>query len=140
MKKNIHPNYKDIKVTCSCGNVFITRSTLANEELHLDICAKCHPFYTGQQKMIDTAGRVERFNQRYQPKAAVPKPKEVVEVKAEEKPIEKPVKKKAAAHKEESVSTKETAPEEEKKETASKKEEPAKKKASAPKKKAVKAE
>ncbi|AAO90434.1 50S ribosomal protein L31 [Coxiella burnetii] len=64
MKENIHPPYKQIKVTCSCGNTFMTGSTL-DRELHLEICSACHPFYTGQQKMVDTAGRVERFRKKY---------------------------------------------------------------------------
>jgi len=64
MKKEIHPDYNEIKVVCSCGHSFSTRSTLG-QELRLDICAKCHPFYTGQQKTIDTAGRVARFQQKY---------------------------------------------------------------------------
>ena len=64
MKENIHPPYKQIKVTCSCGNTFVTGSTL-DRELHLEICSACHPFYTGQQKMVDTAGRVERFRKKY---------------------------------------------------------------------------
>ena len=65
MQQGIHPSYNDIKVICSCGNAFSTRSTLRQDELHLDVCAKCHPFYTGQQKVIDTAGRVDLFQQRY---------------------------------------------------------------------------
>lgn len=65
MQDNIHPNYHDIAVACSCGNKFTTRSTYAKDSLHIEICAKCHPFYTGQQKMIDTAGRVDRFRQKY---------------------------------------------------------------------------
>ena len=64
MKADIHPKYEDISVTCSCGHSFTTRSTVC-KDLHLDICSKCHPFYTGKQKMIDTAGRVERFRQKY---------------------------------------------------------------------------
>lgn len=68
MQKEIHPQYKQTKVNCSCGNQFVTGST-ANGDLHLDICNKCHPFYTGQQKMIDTAGRVEKFRQKYAKKA-----------------------------------------------------------------------
>ena len=64
MQKNIHPAYNEIKVICSCGNSFSTRSTAA-KELHLEICSKCHPFYTGQQKIVDTAGRVERFKKKY---------------------------------------------------------------------------
>lgn len=65
MQKDIHPNYKDIKVTCSCGNTFTTRSTLGRDHLHLEICSQCHPFYTGQLKIVDTAGRVERFHRKY---------------------------------------------------------------------------
>ena len=64
MQKDIHPAYQEIKVVCSCGNAFTTRSTL-DHELHLEICSKCHPFYTGQQKIVDTAGRVERFRKKY---------------------------------------------------------------------------
>ena len=64
MQKDIHPQYKEIKVTCSCGNTFVTKSTL-NKDLRLDICSACHPFYTGQQKLVDTAGRIDRFKQKY---------------------------------------------------------------------------
>ena len=64
MKQGIHPEYNEIKVTCSCGNTFTTRSTSA-KNLHLEVCAKCHPFYTGKQKILDTAGRVDRFQQKY---------------------------------------------------------------------------
>lgn len=65
MKKDIHPKYKEIEVTCSCGNKFITKSTSSKEKLQLDICSECHPFYTGKQKIVDTAGRVDRFKQKY---------------------------------------------------------------------------
>jgi large subunit ribosomal protein L31 len=64
MKANIHPKYEEITATCSCGHSFKTRST-ACQDLQLDICSHCHPFYTGQQKMVDTAGRVERFRKKY---------------------------------------------------------------------------
>jgi large subunit ribosomal protein L31 len=64
MKAEIHPNYQEIKVTCSCGNEFQTRSTLA-DELHIEVCSSCHPFYTGKQKIIDTAGRVDKFRRKY---------------------------------------------------------------------------
>ena len=64
MKADIHPEYNEIEVTCSCGNSFKTRST-SDHNLNLDICSVCHPFFTGKQKLIDTAGRVERFRQRY---------------------------------------------------------------------------
>jgi len=69
MKQEIHPKYQAVKVTCSCGNNFSTNSTLANNELHIEICSKCHPFYTGKQKLVDTAGRVDRFKQKYGKKA-----------------------------------------------------------------------
>lgn len=67
MKASIHPEYKEIKVVCSCGNTFTTRSTLGAQKdaLHLEICSACHPFYTGQQKIVDTGGRVDKFKQRY---------------------------------------------------------------------------
>ncbi len=64
MKPNIHPAYNEIQVTCSCGNAFATKSTM-KKALHVEVCAACHPFYTGKQKIIDTAGRVEKFNQKY---------------------------------------------------------------------------
>lgn len=64
MKKDIHPEYKEISVNCSCGNSFKTRSTLG-QDLHLEVCSACHPFYTGQQKIMDTAGRVDKFRRRY---------------------------------------------------------------------------
>jgi large subunit ribosomal protein L31 len=64
MKADIHPNYADITVTCSCGHVFETRSTLG-KALHVEVCSACHPFYTGKQKIVDTAGRVEKFRQKY---------------------------------------------------------------------------
>lgn len=65
MKADIHPNYTDVNVTCSCGNSFTTRSALGENELHLDVCSSCHPFYTGKQKMVDTAGRIDKFNRKY---------------------------------------------------------------------------
>jgi len=64
MKPDIHPEYGEVTVTCSCGNTFKTRSTLMGE-LHLDVCSQCHPFYTGTQKIMDTAGRVDKFRRRY---------------------------------------------------------------------------
>jgi len=69
MQHDIHPKYEEVKVVCSCGNTFTTRST-AGRELHLDICSNCHPFFTGQQKMVDTAGRIERFRTKYSKKKA----------------------------------------------------------------------
>ena len=64
MKPSVHPDYKEINVACSCGNVFKTRSTLGHD-LQVEVCSSCHPFYTGKQKIVDTAGRVERFKQKY---------------------------------------------------------------------------
>ena len=69
MKQGIHPEYNEIKVQCACGNVFTTRST-RKDELHVEICSECHPFFTGKQKLVDTAGRVDRFNKRYGKKQA----------------------------------------------------------------------
>ena len=66
MKPTIHPQYEQSHVTCACGETFITRSTL--KELRVEICSKCHPFFTGKQKLIDTAGRVERFERKYRRK------------------------------------------------------------------------
>jgi len=70
MKPEIHPKYNEIKVSCACGHSFMTRSTMG-EELHIEICSECHPFFTGKQKLVDTAGRVDRFNKRYARGAAV---------------------------------------------------------------------
>ena len=64
VKKDIHPAYNEITVTCSCGNIFQTQSTL-KEDLSIEVCSACHPFYTGQQKIVDTAGRVDKFRRRY---------------------------------------------------------------------------
>jgi large subunit ribosomal protein L31 len=64
MKDAIHPNYKIITVTCSCGNTFETRSTLG-QDLQIEVCSSCHPFYTGKQKIVDTGGRVDRFRKKY---------------------------------------------------------------------------
>jgi large subunit ribosomal protein L31 len=63
MKQEIHPEYVTATVRCSCGNTFQTRST--KPEIHLELCSNCHPFYTGKQKLVDTDGRVERFQRRY---------------------------------------------------------------------------
>jgi large subunit ribosomal protein L31 len=64
MKPDIHPDYKSMTVTCSCGNTFETRSTLG-KELHVEVCSACHPFFTGKQKIIDSGGRVDKFRKRY---------------------------------------------------------------------------
>jgi len=63
VKEGIHPNYQEVEVRCACGNTFKTRST--KPDLHLEICSACHPFFTGRQKLIDTEGRVERFNKKF---------------------------------------------------------------------------
>jgi len=65
MKKNAHPDYTDTQVTCTCGNTFTTRSTVSSGSIHSDVCSQCHPFYTGKQKILDTGGRVARFEKRY---------------------------------------------------------------------------
>jgi len=93
MQNKIHPQYNEIEVTCSCGHKFKTRSTLNSKNLHLDICSSCHPFYTGEQKMVDTAGRIERFRKKY----AKNKPAEKAVEKSE--PAKKTVKKSEPAEK-----------------------------------------
>ena len=74
MKTEIHPEYVETHVTCSCGNTFTTRST--KKELHVELCNMCHPFYTGKQKLVDTGGRVERFQRKYAKRAQAAKPVE----------------------------------------------------------------
>ncbi len=63
MKQEIHPEYKDVKVACACGESFETKSTQSS--IHVDICSKCHPFFTGKQKLLDAEGRVEKFRKKY---------------------------------------------------------------------------
>jgi large subunit ribosomal protein L31 len=70
MKKDIHPEYRKAVVSCVCGNTFETRSTIG--DIHVEICSACHPYYTGKQKLMDSAGRVERFNKKYAKKTAAP--------------------------------------------------------------------
>ena len=65
MKADIHPKYTETTITCVCGNVFKTRSTMG-KDFHVEICSACHPFFTGKQKLVDTAGRVERFRRKYE--------------------------------------------------------------------------
>jgi large subunit ribosomal protein L31 len=91
MKPNIHPEYVEATVVCACGNTFQTRSTKAH--LHVEVCSKCHPFFTGERRIVDTAGRVERFLKRYglqeegEAEAAPEAPAEAVaEAVREEKP------------------------------------------------------
>ncbi len=81
MRQDIHPEYLEIKATCSCGNVILIKSTL-KEDISLDVCSACHPFYTGKQKLVDTAGRVERFEKRFGKKDK-PKVKEKEELLAQ---------------------------------------------------------
>ena len=65
MKTDIHPAYQEVEVTCSCGNTFKTQSTMSKQSFHIEVCSNCHPFYTGKQKIVDTAGRVDKFNQKF---------------------------------------------------------------------------
>jgi large subunit ribosomal protein L31 len=74
MKQGIHPDYMETRVTCSCGNTFTTRSV--KPELHVELCNQCHPFYTGKQKLVDTGGRVERFQRKYSRNRPAPAPAE----------------------------------------------------------------
>src|ERR1700726_4341000 len=69
MKAGIHPDYKEITVTCTCGNTFPTRSTIG-QDLQVEVCSNCHPFYTGKQKIVDTGGRVDKFRKKYAAAAA----------------------------------------------------------------------
>jgi len=90
MKKKIHPKYEKVKVSCACGNEFETKSTIGTAELKLEICANCHPFFTGKQKLLDTAGRIEKFNKKYSRKTqdagtATQAPKAAKTVKASKK-------------------------------------------------------
>jgi large subunit ribosomal protein L31 len=71
MKANIHPKYVEVTVSCACGETFKTRSA-KGADIRLEICSKCHPFFTGKQKLVDTAGRVERFNRKYSSKEKQP--------------------------------------------------------------------
>jgi large subunit ribosomal protein L31 len=65
MKADVHPQYSEVKVTCSCGSKFDTRSTLGRPELHIEVCSQCHPFFTGKHKIVDPGGRVDKFRKRY---------------------------------------------------------------------------
>ena len=64
MKADIHPKYEEVNVSCSCGNAFVTRSTIS-KDLNVEVCSSCHPFYTGKQKILDSAGQVDKFKRRY---------------------------------------------------------------------------
>ena len=87
MKTDIHPNYQEITTTCSCGNVLPVMSTL-KDNLSLDVCAKCHPFYTGKQKMLDSGGRVKKFQDRFGASGASKPKAKKAEAKAEETAVE----------------------------------------------------
>lgn len=65
MKENLHPTYHDVSVECACGEKFVTGSTTNNDVIKVDICSKCHPFFTGKQKLVDAGGRVDKFKKRY---------------------------------------------------------------------------
>jgi large subunit ribosomal protein L31 len=93
MKEGIHPEYKETTITCVCGNVIETRST--KKDIRIEICSNCHPFMTGKQKIMDTAGRVERFKKRYETKAEAPKTPKATKTEATEKTV-KTAKKTAA--------------------------------------------
>ena len=87
MKTDIHPNYQEITTTCSCGNVLPVMSTL-KDNLSLDVCAKCHPFYTGKQKILDSGGRVKKFQDRFGAGGASKPATKKAEAKVEETPVE----------------------------------------------------
>jgi large subunit ribosomal protein L31 len=87
LKPGIHPEYRDARIVCACGNVIETRSTVP--EIHVEICSNCHPFFTGRQKLIDTAGRVEKFRAKYGLEGRGRK--SVGEVEAEDQTAEEPV-------------------------------------------------
>jgi large subunit ribosomal protein L31 len=72
MKPEIHPNYVPMSVTCSCGNAFVTASTMG-KDFHVDVCSACHPFYTGKQKIVDTGGRIDKFTKRFGSRIAAKK-------------------------------------------------------------------
>ncbi|HXE75074.1 MAG TPA: 50S ribosomal protein L31 [Candidatus Xenobia bacterium] len=74
MKKGIHPDYHEVMVSCACGNTFKTRSTAKGDHLRVEICAACHPYFTGKMKFVDTAGRVERFQRKYAAAQPAPPP------------------------------------------------------------------
>ncbi len=98
MKKGIHPVYNEVTVTCACGNTFKTHST--KKELKVEICSNCHPFFSGKQKFLDTAGRIEKFNRKYNKPAASAEPAAAEgaeeEAKAKKAPAKAPAKKVAA--------------------------------------------
>jgi large subunit ribosomal protein L31 len=87
MKAGIHPEYKQITVTCTCGNKFETRSTIG-QDLQVEVCSNCHPFYTGKQKIVDTGGRVDKFRKKYAAKPETPaKPETAAKSAVSAKPV-----------------------------------------------------
>ena len=84
MKAEIHPNYVKSEITCSCGNTFTTHTTKG--DMHIELCNECHPFFTGKQKLVDTGGRVERFQKRYAGTALMSKKRQKAEAAASEAP------------------------------------------------------
>jgi large subunit ribosomal protein L31 len=89
MKAGIHPEYAEVTVTCVCGNSFKTRSTMG-KDFHVEICSECHPFFTGKQKLVDTAGRVDRFRRKYGKSYTRPAEEAAPAPEAKEAPKEKP--------------------------------------------------
>lgn len=83
MKKGIHPEYKETIISCACGEVIHTRSTRQN--IKVDICSKCHPFFTGKQKLVDSAGRVDRFKKRYERTQKIKETRKTAQARAERK-------------------------------------------------------
>lgn len=110
MRDKIHPEYKDVQITCSCGNSFVTRSTSGKKQMTIEICSMCHPFYTGMQKLMDTSGRVDKFKQKYTQKPEVEKVAPIseakLEAKAKKKEKEKAIKTKAKTSRKIKVTTK----------------------------------
>lgn len=94
MKNKIHPQYKETTISCVCGEVIHTRSTRQN--IHVDICSKCHPFFTGKQKLVDSAGRVEKFTKRYEGKVKAGKGKKTKDAKEAAPAVDKPAEEKAS--------------------------------------------
>lgn len=87
MKQGIHPEYKETTITCVCGNVIVTRST--KKDIKTEICSNCHPFMTGKQRLVDTAGRVERFKKKYEAKMEKPQVKKAATVEKSKKTTKK---------------------------------------------------
>ena len=118
MRRDIHPEYSEVKATCSCGNVISIKTTL-KENISLDVCSSCHPFYTGKQKLVDTGGRVERFERRFgkKAKAKTEKKENAKESNEEEVLLEEP---KEAATEEKKLTAKKAKAKTEKKKSSSK--------------------